>query len=83
MLEKHDTWIRPNDEYGHTKNICSTFPFNVEQTGNKKFPMGLLVKKMFIHYQLLDFITSDMKTHKCFKIRFHLGSSSGKRSWLL
>ncbi len=33
----------------HSQHVSLPFPFNVEQTGNKKFPVWLLIKKMFIH----------------------------------
>jgi hypothetical protein len=67
----------------HSQCGSLSFPFNVEQTRNKEFPPRLLVKKIFIHrnhYQLLDFIPSNMRTHKCFKIRSLPHPGSGKRS---
>jgi hypothetical protein len=86
MIQELDTlmnMVTPKRFINHSKRVSLSFPFNVEQTRNNKFPMGLLVKKMLIHrnhYQLLKFITSNMKTHKCFNIGFHPGSGSGKRS---
>ncbi len=78
--------VTPKRFVNHSRCVSLSFPFNVEQTGNKKFPMGLLIKEMLIHrnhYQLLNFITLDMITHECFNIGFHLGLGSGKCSRLL
>jgi hypothetical protein len=75
--------VTPKRFVNHSQCVSLSFPFNVEQIRNKKFLVGWLVKKMLIHrnhYQLQDFITLDMKTHKCCKIGSHPGPSSGERS---
>ncbi len=86
MIHELDTMmnmVTPKRFGNHSRLVSLSFPFHVGQIGNKKFPMRLLVKKMLIHrnhYQLLDFITSNMRTYKCFKIRSHPRPNSGKHS---
>jgi len=86
MIYKLDTvmnMVTTKRFLNHNQCVSLSFPFNVEQTINKEFPTRLLVKKMLIHknhYQLLEFITSNIRTHKCFKIISLPCPGSGKCS---